>query len=107
MALDVGQHGEWQIPQVGMVIPPRMVHPFGVRAAAQNLRVPLLKLLVQLSEACDLCRTNEREILWPKEIDLPFAFVVEVSKRFECGFRVFLDADRGRQRVRWKFFSNT
>ena len=44
LALDVGQHGEGQILQIGMVLPPGQMHELGIRAAAENLRVAILEL---------------------------------------------------------------
>ena len=50
-ALHVGQHGEGQVPQVGVVGPPGVVHEFAIRAAAQDLGIAILKFLFSLPKA--------------------------------------------------------
>jgi len=58
------------------MLPPGQVHKFGIGAAAENLRVAILELVVELTEGRDLGGADECEILGPEEIDLPLALVV-------------------------------
>jgi hypothetical protein len=58
------------------MLPPGQVHELGIDAAAENLRVAILELMVELTEGRDLGWADESEILGPEEIDLPLALVV-------------------------------
>ncbi len=51
LTLDIGQHGERQIPQVIVILPPGEVYEFGISAAAKKLRVAILELFVSLPKA--------------------------------------------------------
>src|SRR5580700_4722075 len=48
IALYVSQHGEGQVLQVFVIIAPRKVNELGVDAAAKNLRIAILELIVDL-----------------------------------------------------------
>jgi hypothetical protein len=61
-----------------VVVPPGEVNEFGIRAAAEDLRVALAEFLVELAKCGDLGRTDESEILRPEEVNLPLALVVLV-----------------------------
>src|SRR6185312_15394115 len=71
--LDVGEHGEGQIPQLVLLPPPGKVHELAVDADAEHLCVAGLELFVQPAESGDLGRTDEGEVLRPEEDDLPLA----------------------------------
>src|SRR5882757_8901212 len=88
LALDVGQHGERQRLQVGMVLAPCQVHEFRVRRHAVDYRVALVERLVELAEGGDLGRTDEGEILRPEEHDLPFAGFALVGNLLEGSLRI-------------------
>src|SRR6266404_354715 len=93
VAFDVGEHRERQVLQIWMVVTPCMMYPLGVSAPAQDLRIAFLKLFVEFAEAGNFRRADKSKILWPEEIELPLAFVIQVGNCFECGFRVPFDAN--------------
>ena len=82
-ALDVGQHREGQVLEVGMVLPPGQMHELAVGRDAVDHRVAVGEIATELAEAGDLGGADEGEILRPEEHDLPLALVgrlVEVRK---------------------------
>src|SRR5581483_8340398 len=91
-ALDVRQHGIRQVFQVRVMCAPGVMHPFGIDAAAQDLRVAFLELLVELGKAGDLGGTDKGEVFRPEEVQLPLAGIIHVSNSFECFFRIFVRA---------------
>src|SRR4029453_4547355 len=88
LALDVGQHGERQRLQVGMVLAPGQVHELGIGGDAVDDGVTLVERLVELAEGGDLGRTDESEVLRPEEHDLPFAGVALVGHLLEGRLRI-------------------
>ena len=75
LALDVGQHGEGQGLQVGMVLAPGQMHELAVGRDAIDHGVAIVEVAVQLAEAGDLGRADEGEVLGPEEHQLPLALV--------------------------------
>src|SRR5205823_14227917 len=103
IALYIGQHRERKVFQVLVMSAPGMVDELGIGAAAEDLRVPIRELAVHLAEGSDLGGADKGEILRPKEVDIPLAFVVLVGDDLES--RLDVAADSCRQRIRGKFFS--
>src|ERR1039458_7196226 len=104
-AFDVGQHGEGQVVQIGVMSPPGVVDELAVGAASQDLRVAILKLLVEFAEGRDLRRADEGEVLRPEEINLPLILEVLVAdglKRFSL-----FEAHGGLEGISGKLLSNT
>src|SRR5947209_19239602 len=66
-----------------MVLTPGKMDVFRVRAAAQELRVPILKFRIQLAERGDLGGAYEGEVLRPEEKHLPLTRKVLVGDCFE------------------------
>src|SRR5215212_4254255 len=88
LTLDVGQHGEWQRLQVGMVLAPGQVHELRIGRDAVDDGVTLVERLVELAEGGDLGRADEGEVLRPEEHDLPFAGVALVGDLLEGRLRI-------------------
>src|SRR6185437_3977345 len=65
-ALYVRKHRERKFLQIRMVSAPGEVHELGIRAAAQNLRITILEIAVQLAKSRDFGRADEGEVLRPK-----------------------------------------
>src|SRR5580704_1480052 len=85
LALEVGQHGEGQRPEVGMVLAPRQMHELRIGRDAVEHGVAIVELAVEPAEGGDLGRADEGEILRPEEHDLPFAGIALVGNVLEGG----------------------
>src|ERR1035437_4668225 len=96
LALDVGEHGEGQVLQGWLLIAPRPMNELRVDAGAQNLRIAVGELLVQLAEGGNLSGTDESEVLGPEEVDLPLAF----KAVFGEGFKGLLEVEIDRKSTR-------
>jgi hypothetical protein len=74
--LDVGKHRERHSLKILVPRPPLEVHELAVHRHTQDLRVPILELVVQLGERGDLGRADESEVFRPEEHHAPFARVI-------------------------------
>ena len=88
LALDVGQHRERQVLQVGVVLRARPGARTRCRWRRRDLRVAVGELAVELAEGGDLGRADEGEVLGPEEDDLPLALVGLVVDLGEGGLGV-------------------
>ncbi len=73
LALDVGQPGKFDLGEIVVMAPPGGMDIFGVDRCAEQLRVAVAQLALDVVEADDLGRAHEGEILGPEEYDQPFA----------------------------------
>ena len=78
-AFNVGEHGEGQVLQIGVMGPPGVVDEFAIGAAAEYLRVTILKLVIEFAEGGDFGGADEGEVLGPEEIDLPLIFEILIA----------------------------
>src|SRR5947209_18454621 len=62
LALHIGQHGEGKRLEVLMMLAPCQVDKFGIRAAAQNLRVTVFEFAVEFAECRNLSGADKRKI---------------------------------------------
>ena len=88
-----------------MILAPGQVHELGIGAAAENLRVAILELMIELAESRDLGGADESEILGPEEIDLPLARVV-LARNGLKGLPL-IDADCSREGKGRKVLANS
>jgi hypothetical protein len=59
--------------------PPGVVDEFAIGAAAEYLRVTILKLVIEFAEGGDFGGADEGEVLGPEEIDLPLIFEILIA----------------------------
>jgi len=105
VALDVREHGEGQILQIGVVVAPGEVNELGVDAGAEKLRVAVEELLIELAEGGDFGGADEGEVLGPEENDFPLAGVAFVCDLLEGLFGV--EIDHGGEIERGEIFADS
>jgi hypothetical protein len=74
-----------------VVVAPGEVDELGVDAGAEELRVAVEELLVQLAEGGNLGGADEGEVLGPEEDDLPLAGIALVADFFKGLLGVQID----------------
>jgi len=83
LAVDVGEHREGQVLEVGVIVAPGQVDELAVDRHAVNHGVAILEVAIQLPEAGDFRRADKGEVLRPEEDELPLArigLLAEVGK---------------------------
>jgi hypothetical protein len=85
---------------------PRRVHIFVVRARAKDLAVTIRELAIQLSESCNLGRTDKGKVLRPEEVELPLPSIRIARDRLEGLRLVLLGRNSSSQLEIREFFSN-
>jgi len=83
IALDVGQHREGQVLQIGMMRAPCVMNKFGIGTTAQDLSIAIGEFLVELAKCRNFGGANKGEVFRPEEINLPLAGVVRLGDGLE------------------------